>query len=747
MAGSSWSAAVTVNYELSLAAVTLDDELEAHVLYSEEDKVRELLESHKFSPRVLGTCFLIASFISNTSTLDLLESSMNKKMPQPESPQDVLEAVFDSDLVWDRDMNILLSKKVGKKPHPLGKEPHPPGYLNYLTFYDLIKILVSSYDLPMIIKSHLEIFNNGKLTQIKKFEPLFQEAYDNFLQGRMRPLSTTATPESFLAILLGFKCLTKEGALSEWKVLKIEHPSVAGKINEYKFLKHLNFLFLECELFKELETERFSKNRWKGHVSKRRGEETEEKIKTTSISHTMTIPVLGVPHTLKFNLLKTEKEPEFIVISIYSGFNKDFCLNMETINFNNENIWSIGLNLWDCETDFPQGSQLTKDNFKNTHASYLKAVSEFVSQIQAEHPNAQIYLEGASFGGFFVTSYALLQSIYDGKVFSKKQDLGEIYKKFSQEAFDELFPDRQISPVRGIISHAGAIHNMNKIVLEKLSVPILQYLAVPGFFSYNYDDDSVSRDEIKDTLIHSDYVEVFITREGAQSYGGDSGKNEHLTTRGHFRGDPHSELTERAAIIRFINRVGEKRSLSSVHQETQGRRLKILQGRNLPPYITQKDVEQYLSNLRNTQLFIEKNKDLTPEQLLEHHLEDVEAVIIKSLVDASMVSEDISKMIQRDFRLKNYVPLLEARKQGQQNWPELLKKFDGIDIRSREFESKFEDTFRNPELSDILKKNKNLIEQQLKEYTSTKDMWKAAGRKVLMANRAVRAIKERSQKS
>ncbi len=418
--------------------------------------------------------------------------------------------------------------------------------------------------------------------------------------------------EIFLASFLAFKYHSKGKALEEFKRLQIEKPDRFRSFDMSLFKENLDAIF-SFEPFSHFGA-RFDEARWAGHKKReRKGDEEfyslKEKLPQLSESETFKVEVLGQEQTLAYDLFKGTGDPKYIVISVYAGYNKDFpgphdlskaIRKPNAELFPDPSIWSISLGLWDYDSPISQANQLLEDNFKETHASYLYATSEFIHHIQKEYPNAKILLYGASFGGFFATSYAFLQSICQNPSFP-------LYAYNREVAIDflDLFPDHKIAPIAGFISFAGAIEYMEKIIRDSRS---LTYMTVPGFFAYNHDDDRVYVKEIRPVLskFPRDVVEIYFNREGATDYGKDI-KNAHYTpgttTRGHFspqptaydRTDRHEWVELMEAMIGFMHRLKDGKIASTpTNRVLQDRRFNLHV--NDGSLITSRDVQQFLMN-------------------------------------------------------------------------------------------------------------------------------------------------------
>jgi len=469
-------------------------------------------------------------------------------------------------------------------------------------------------------------------TQSKTILKEAQEAMDalekRFLEGSENPI--LISDEAFLADLLALKNLNKDGAVSELKILKTKYPDRFKNFKDPLFLTQLDSVFAN-QPFK-IFGDRFSKNKWTGHTQAIRALNPGTPLSGTLEKKDMLVKVLGTEHTLNYRLWKnSEASPQSIVIQVYPGHGGGFSCTPDypPLKFGDPSILSINLDLWDCKSDIDQSKQLTEQNFKTTHFSYLLGVSQFIAHIAEKYPGAKIYLMGQSFGGFFVTSYALLQSVLENHI-----PLDQVYREpFAINEFKTLGPNA-LSKIHGFISTSGAIYYIDTGGLAKPGA--LKYLSIPGFFSVNYDDDRVGFATIQSPLESTPrgLTELFVNREGAQDYGrdlGETGSLQSTTTRGHFSSDV--DPAQMVAIRAFIHRTAANQPQSKLQLEVQDRRRNIYFPPKKNVYFSPRDKkkEQYLSNLSNTQHLIETKRKTDPnfklskEELAKHHLEDIEA--------------------------------------------------------------------------------------------------------------------------
>jgi|GEM_PF-3838941 len=475
-------------------------------------------------------------------------------------------------------------------------------------------------------------------TQFKAILKEAQGAMDalekRFLEKNEHPI--LISDETFLADLLALKNLNKDGAVSELKILKTKYPHRFEKFDDKLFLTQLDSVFANQPF--QAFGGRFSKNKWTGHTQAIRVLNPATPLSGTLEKKDMKVTVLGTEHTLSYRLWKnSDTPPQSIVIQVYPGHGGGFSCSSDypPLKFGDPSILSINLDLWDCKSDIDQSKQLTEQNFKTTHFSYLLGVSQFIAHIAEKYPGAKIYLMGQSFGGFFVTSYALLQSVLENHI-----PLDQVYREpFVINEFKTLGPNA-LSKIHGFISTNGAVYLFSGKYPGRstglATSGALKFLSIPGFFSVNYDDDRVGFATIQSPLESTPrgLTELFVNREGAQDYGrdlGETGSLQSTTTRGHFSSDV--DPAQMVAIRAFIHRTAANQPQSKLQLEVQDRRRNIYFPPKKNVYFSPRDKkkEQYLSNLSNTQHLIETKRKTDPnfklskEELSKHHLEDIEA--------------------------------------------------------------------------------------------------------------------------
>ncbi len=475
-----------------------------------------------------------------------------------------------------------------------------------------------------------------------------------------------------LASLLSLKTLSREGALAELKKLQQENPDLFRGFDEDLFLENLGSIF-QHEPF--MGFARFGFTRWAGHVSRteKGGGKFEDKKKLLPSEEDVKIEVFPVKvarefHELKYQIFKTEKEPKSIVVSVYGGFDKNFPgLEPDTLLratlFPDRSIASIALQLWDHESEVSQGDQFKRWHLGETHISYLCAVSQFLNHIKTLYPKAKIFLYGESFGGFFVTSYAFLQSILESK---PPVLLETIYSQDMCHGVKRLFSSDKITPIDGFISFAGALSHMGQILQNDNG---LQRLRVPGFFAYNYDDDRVVLTKEAPFLwcLPENYTEFYFNREGADPYGADMEQEEvkfGSTTRGHFAPSHSSVWASRRhawvelmdSEMRFIQRVGEKKPLSAIEKAVQTRRRNLYLGRD--HWEKKRNIQEFLSGSTNSDSMEHIGLALIEMSLLPG--EPIKSLLEKTQKTTPALENSIKDLLYIESSYKKSLDLLKS---------------------------------------------------------------------------------------
>ena len=320
-----------------------------------------------------------------------------------------------------------------------------------------------------------------------------------------------------------------------------------------------------------------------------------------------------------------DAEMKAIIIDVYGGYNKDFCQIRQVSYYGNllsPHIGSISLNLPDCYSTIPQHAQLNEQNFKQTHAHYLMLVSKFVAYIKNQYPRVPIILSGSSFGGFFVTSYAYLQSV-------GLDQLDQKYTAFVKEGLSDKFQDNVLTPVDGIISHAGSIYHMEEIVKVKGSW--VNEVKIPALFNFNFNDDRVNTREqiqILKSGVDNPNITLRVDRAGARHFAIDLDQKDKTIrnyigslTRGHF--DFYNNPNAIEHVSQFIENI-----VNGYHFESP-LHLEISRNRFHTYGIQNPRRNQFLSNLANTQREIDRRRMLGIEamseaELLESEMQDID---------------------------------------------------------------------------------------------------------------------------
>lgn len=322
--------------------------------------------------------------------------------------------------------------------------------------------------------------------------------------------------------------------------------------------------------------------------------------------------------------LPRDVDMKAIIIDIYGGFNTDFCYVSSNSNYQflNSHVASIALNLPDCYSPIHQSKQLNEQNFKQTHAHYLMLVSKFVAYIKNQYPGVPIILSGSSFGGFFVTSYAYLQSV-------GLDQLDQKYIAFAKEGLSDKFQENVLTPIDAIISHAGAIYYMEKIVKAKGSW--VNEIKIPTLFNFNFNDDRVNTREqiqILKSGVDNPNITLRVDRAGADHFAKDLEKKEDKAigksigslTRGHFNFYTNLDAIEH--VNQFIENILNGHHFESpLHLEISRNRFHTYETQNHRK-------NQFLSNLANTQREIDRRrmlgiKAMSEAELLESEMQDI----------------------------------------------------------------------------------------------------------------------------
>jgi hypothetical protein len=487
-----------------------------------------------------------------------------------------------------------------------------------------------------------------------------QEKFKNLLDFLLTKDELSQQECIALADLLPIQYLTLNTALSEGVALK--NSMGLPLISDMTTFQQRLIENFKIPVFSNFD-KHYSKRTWKNHVEYKKDKMSADlaatALPTETISQSCTMsdksadtlscdPALLMPSrtssnaselTYTFKKPRVDEEMRAIVISVYSGYCGGFCQTVSPLRLPDPTIGVIGLNLPDCITGINQWDQTSSENFEKTHVYYLRMVSNFVKYIKDKYPGRKIFLQGSSFGGFFVTSYALLQSIGIGSV-----DYTTLYKGFAKTAINNIFKDKKIEPINGIISYAGAIDKIHDFY------PFLWHLklTIPAFYHFNFDDDRVTIERVFSSLqrvLNNSKITLNFSRRGASDLLNDfehSNDEKNLskvskgmlasTVRGHFGAhDPNISHQ----VVYFI-RHSDELAASPVHRTQQERLYRIYSKAADPRQrdgVSPGDMQQFLSNLRNTQQELEGNPqavstdtDLAARrmQVIDRHMDGIE---------------------------------------------------------------------------------------------------------------------------
>lgn len=404
--------------------------------------------------------------------------------------------------------------------------------------------------------------------------------------------------------------------------------------------------------------------------------------------------------TYQFQKPIDSQQMKTIIISIYGGYQKTWYNTNLNYTLPDRTMGFIQLNLPDCASDIRQVNQLTPDHFKDTHARYLRITSQFIQKIKKQYPNVKIFLQGSSFGGFFVTSYGLLQSLRSPDQQLDLEKVDQIYQPFAANALRDWFKDQKMTPIDGIISYVGGIVKMRQIIQERTPnhyyriYPFASEFNIPTFFHWNFDDDRVL---LKDQLLFlkqtvddplNPLITISVNRKGAQdefrdieNWGEDEKERiqkiidggEDTSVYGHFT---NHDLSLQDKVLHFINH-GRELADSPLHKAQQ-ERLFLLYSRIL--YDRDGElIQRFLSNLRHVQKELEnrlkvsqaenpelkilpESSRLTKEEIIEKSLAGI-PLAPKSLFDfiwtkqrsrLNVISLQFNQSLSLPFRFKIY---------------------------------------------------------------------------------------------
>ena len=352
----------------------------------------------------------------------------------------------------------------------------------------------------------------------KKLEEKLNENFENVLIALRQREEKDALCADFLSL---FFCQQQQ-TLAHIDLF-VKDPTIAG-LSKDKITEKVNQNFA-IGVLQEL-SEHYAKRMTAGYVMPSFLGNDEEDAKEPKEPITITAQLRSGDVTFKTYLM--DREPKTILIDFYGGKSISAKEKTETeqdpIQPLSNSMMVVSPLLGDELFDVSQQDQLTPVNFSTTHAMLLKRMSDFVKHLRETHPTANIYLYGASFGGFFATSYAYHQS-------------GGSYNEWAQAGINQAFNTQEISKVDGIICHAPALSFMQKIMRVGSD---LSCIAVPACMHFNKDDERVKLEEQMPFVnqFNEHLRNVVVSPFGAQPFCGDDNDNSDFeytkTIRGHF---------------------------------------------------------------------------------------------------------------------------------------------------------------------------------------------------------------------
>jgi hypothetical protein len=401
--------------------------------------------------------------------------------------------------------------------------------------------------------------------------------------------------------------MNRDGAEAMLEKMKKTSPDLFKNFDQALFDRAMDAIFNNPPFDKVDQS--IGATKWPGTITHHGVKEaSKKKISIRKESRTLDVQVLSSHHVVKYNLLKSDTPPDAMVICLYTGSTRKsadhddrMAENLVRVKTDKEpSIWTVDAHLWDEEMDILQWDQLKNDkNMRDTHLSFLSAVSQLVQDLRRQFPQTKIFLEGESFGGFFGISYAVLQSIFTS---SDSQLLSEVYKSNVVLLLKEMFPTGHIAPVDGVVTHAAGLGKFYPLFKDGWKE--FKYLKVPTLLNFNYEDNNVKLLSQKDQIHYfpKALTEISVNREGAYSYGAELKEEDNIDQLGgHSRGHFPAESFVTAA-INFITRICEGKNPIAFHSAVQERRHSLYI--NVPrtdqdksSFLTYQNRRQFLANM------------------------------------------------------------------------------------------------------------------------------------------------------
>jgi len=324
-----------------------------------------------------------------------------------------------------------------------------------------------------------------------------------------------------------------------------------------------------------------------------------------------------------------------------------------------------------------------------------------------------------------------------------------IYRDFVKEGFREKFLNSNISRIDGIISYSGAADDVNKITKSN---GWSHYLTVPAFYRFNYDDDRVHFEQAFNAILPLDginynpYITLSINRRGAsdgfddvddieeikdiisdRNPSSDNNPERHSTTKGHFNTN-NKDLDSQ--VVHFICNA-QQYVYSPLHHARQRRLFDLHKiNRKSPerfglkiayPDNINNDIQQFLSNLRNTQQYIIAGKILTSEETYRHHM--------------MFVNEDFI-----DIALKFRKSLTEKEKKELDSVAASFTKapYESRNFSNIEKQDIIDFYMQYPGFRELYEAEQKKYHDALMRYTTTRGLWKNALDRLKETQRKIR---------